>query len=97
MKGFRMNLPGPFPGYGNFEGAYAPAEQMWLATGVDPPWWCVWADGRDVTDQAPESWPWPYTKMWVEGWHPGSGPNADPPSAPGRRVAGMRAAFERLS
>ena len=28
--------------------------------GVEPPWLRVWKDGRDVTDEPPETWPYPW-------------------------------------
>lgn len=36
----------------------------------------VWADGRDVTDEDPSTWHWPYTEYWAQGWRPEAGPNS---------------------
>lgn len=36
----------------------------------------VWHEGRDITDEAPTGWPWPYSDWWEQGWRPATGPNA---------------------
>lgn len=84
-------------GHIDYTHVYDGAERMWLETGVEPPWFSVWDNGYNVTDNDPATWPWPYSKYYAEGWRPYSGPNADPPSEPGRRPPGMRASYEGRS
>lgn len=35
----------------------------------------VWSSGRDITDEDPRTWGWPYADWWEQGWRPESGPN----------------------
>lgn len=37
-----------------------PIAQMYEAVGIAPPWERVWDGTRDVTNEPPESWPWPW-------------------------------------
>lgn len=67
------------------EDAYKFAEQVWVDSGVEPPWWRVYRNGHDVTDDPVASWPALRQRYYAEGWRPHSGPNADPPSPPGPR------------
>lgn len=39
----------------------------------------VWCDGRDITDENPTSWQWPYSDWFAQGWRPLEGPNASLP------------------
>lgn len=36
----------------------------------------VWSNARDITDEDPTMWPWPYSDWWAQGWRPAAGPNA---------------------
>lgn len=77
-------------GHIDYTHAYDHATQMWLDTGVEPPWYQVWDDGYNVTDHPVSTWPKDCQRYYAEGWRPLSGPNADPPSEPGRRPPSMR-------
>jgi hypothetical protein len=35
-------------------------EDFYRAHGMEPPWTRVWSNGRDVTDEDPSTWPWPW-------------------------------------
>jgi hypothetical protein len=67
--------------YDNWPGypAHDPAgdADAYREKGVEPPWTRVWSRGRDVTDESPESWPWPWSKYWAAGWRPDNGPNSE--------------------
>lgn len=85
-----MALPGH---HTNYDGIYDSDDAAWLKTGHEPPRFTVWSDGHDVTDQPVSTWPKYFQRYYAEGWRPMSGPNAEPPSAPGRRTSGMRAKY----
>jgi hypothetical protein len=40
--------------------------ELCRAEGMEPAWTRVWRNGRDVTDEDPSTWPWP--------WHPDKKP-----------------------
>ena len=48
----------------------AAAEQMWIDKGQIPPWWKVYDDGVDVTDDDPNAWPEVYKNAVAQGWWP---------------------------
>ncbi|MDZ4044696.1 MAG: hypothetical protein U1E32_02825 [Rhodoglobus sp.] len=39
----------------------------------------VWHDGRDITDDDPATWGWPYSDWFAQGWRPAGGPNSTLP------------------
>lgn len=39
----------------------------------------VWCDGRDITDEDPRTWHWPYSDWFTQGWRPAAGPNSAVP------------------
>lgn len=45
-------------------------ERLYLSHGLIPPWLRVWSEGRDITNEPPETWPWPWSKYYAEGWRP---------------------------
>lgn len=47
----------------------------------------VWFEGRDVTDEDPALWPWPWDQHWADGWRPAEGPNS---TAPGLVAGGVQ-------
>lgn len=49
----------------------------------------VWSNGRDVTDDDPRSWPWPYSDWYAQGWRPVDGPNRDGALPGGLPPAGL--------
>jgi hypothetical protein len=38
------------------------AAQLYRDAGMEPPWTRVWREGRDVTDEDPVTWPWPWSQ-----------------------------------
>jgi hypothetical protein len=36
----------------------------------------VWSSARDITDENPAAWPWPYSDWYEQGWRPAEGPNS---------------------
>lgn len=53
--------------------------EFFHSRGERVPWEKVYAGGRDVTDQPPETWPWPWSRYYAEGWRPWM-----PPASGGR-------------
>ena len=47
------------------------AELAWYhLRGLRCPWEKVYRGGRDVTDDDPSTWPWPWSMYYAEGWRP---------------------------
>jgi len=49
----------------------------------------VWSNGRDLTDEDPATWEWPYSDWYAQGWRPLDGPNSNGWVEGGRPPAGL--------
>lgn len=45
-------------------------ERSYHERGERAPWERVWLEGRDITDEDPSTWPWPWSKYYALGWRP---------------------------
>ena len=49
----------------------------------------VWSNGRDLTDEDPATWGWPYSDWYAQGWRPAAGPNSAGALPGGVPMAGL--------
>ena len=54
----------------------------------------VWSNGRDVTDEDPHTWDWPYSDWYAQGWRPAAGPNSEGWIPGGVPPAGLHGTYD---